>query len=118
MGESELGMFIYQYDTPMCEEAIERLRKTGLFEDEDLDSLGGRFCYEIARPAVLGWGMVPHDVYWSPNKASCLVGYTGSYIQHLCKTEQVSYWWHSGGYLISVDEIIKLRKRYLARHNK
>lgn len=55
MGESELGMFIYQYDTPMCEEAIERLRKTGLFEDEDLDSLGGRFCYEIARPAVLGW---------------------------------------------------------------
>lgn len=120
MGESELVMewnVIYKHDTEMCKQAVQRLRETGLFEEEGLsDPLGGGFCYEIESYGQPFGGVyyVPHNVYWSPNKASTIVGYTGKYIQSLCKTGQAQCYWFGGGYQISVDEIINLRKRYLA----
>lgn len=111
---------IYAYDTEYCREKIKELEATGLFDEGVFqDICGAGFCYEISWCSLLGSaGSVPHNVYWSPNKASYAVGYTGSYIQYLCKEDKIDHYWYAGGYILSPKALIELRKRYLARQRK
>lgn len=108
---------IFRHDTELCEAAIQKLRDTGLFDEEVLsDPCEGGFCYEIMVGTPFAATSVPHDVYWTPRKASSLVGYAWKYLQYLCRNDKIRHYWVSGAYEIPVDEIISLRKKYLEKH--
>lgn len=126
MGESGIGEIavsqMFRHDTEMCKKAIQKLRDTGLFDEEELSNpCEGGFCYEIAFGVVLpgttlSATTVPHDVYWTSRKASYLIGYTWKHIQHLCRNDKIRCYWFGGAYEIPVDEVIRLRKQYLEKH--
>lgn len=110
---------VYNYDTALCVKAIRQLRETGLFEEGVFDYPSpSNACWEIC----VDWGTtlmppVPHDVYWTPNKAAAAVGHTSKYLQHLCKNGKVKCYWY-GGYIIPPASMIELRERFLARKHE
>lgn len=120
MGESKLDSNISKHDTPMCVKALARLKEMKIFKDVDFEQIGVDACWEIKQVFPFPFSLydVPHDVYWSPNMASRLVGYSGKYLQSLCKKGEIDCYFWAGSYNIPVDEIIRLRKRYLAHTEK
>jgi hypothetical protein len=92
------------WDTTACQAATERMRATGLFNEEEL------------RTSHYWLEEYAGEVFASPNKTAEMTGYTGTYLQWLCKEGKIDCrrdiwgWWK-----IPVDEIIELKKRKLSK---
>ena len=92
------------WETNVCKAAVKKMKKTGLFSERELD-VANSWLEELGGEA-----------FASPNKVAEMTGYSGNYVQWLCKEEKINAfrdffgWWK-----IPVDEIIELKKRKLAK---
>lgn len=97
------------WDTANTKKAYEKLKATGLFNEDELWT-AEHWLQEKAYP----FSTFTY-VGLSPYKAAEITGYSGNYVQTLCKNGEIDCYTDMFGWRsIPVDEIIALKKKRLA----